>query len=66
MASYTAAEALDLILGSSKDLESGDESDIEEDPLFPLPLMTLGTIQRWRRSVPMSLAKRLADLRRMK
>ena len=37
MASYTAAEALDLILGSSKDLESGDESDIEEDPFFPLP-----------------------------
>ena len=26
-----------MILGSSKDLESGDESDIEEDPLFPLP-----------------------------
>ena len=37
MASYTAAEALDLILGCSKDLESGDESDIEEDPIFPLP-----------------------------
>ena len=37
MASYTATEALDLILDSSEDLQSGDESDIQEDPLFPLP-----------------------------
>ena len=34
MASYTAAEALHLMLGSSKDLESGDESDIAEGPSF--------------------------------
>ena len=34
MASYTAAKALDLILDSSEDLQSGDESDIQEDPLF--------------------------------
>ncbi len=37
MASYSAAEALDLILGSTEDLDSGDDSDIQEDPLFPLP-----------------------------
>ena len=33
MASYTLTEALDLILDSS----DGDESDIQEDPGFPLP-----------------------------
>ena len=37
MASYTAAEALHLIMDSQDDLVSGDESDIQEDPLFPLP-----------------------------
>ena len=33
MASYTASEALELLLGE----ESGEETDIEEDPDFPLP-----------------------------
>ena len=37
MASYTAAEALHLIMDSQDDLVSGDESDIQEDPLFPFP-----------------------------
>ena len=34
MASYTVGEALELLLG---DEESGGETDIEEDPEFPLP-----------------------------
>ena len=33
MASYTASEALHMILDSTEDPDSGDE----EDPLFPLP-----------------------------
>ena len=38
MASYRAAEALELLLDSSFDeLDSGGEEDIEEDPAFPLP-----------------------------
>ena len=35
MAVYTTEEALDVILG--EDFDSGDESEIEEDPSFPLP-----------------------------
>ena len=34
MASYTVGEALELLLGED---ESGGETDIEEDPEFPLP-----------------------------
>ena len=43
MASYTTTEALHMILNSTDDFDleddpdSGDESDIQEDPLFPLP-----------------------------
>ena len=39
MASYTAAQALDMILLSTADLDSGEESDIPEDPHFPLPTL---------------------------
>ena len=35
MAVYTTEEALDVILG--QDFDSGDDSEIEEDPSFPLP-----------------------------
>jgi len=43
MSSYTTSEALYMILHSTDDFDSeddpdsGDESDIQEDPLFPLP-----------------------------
>ena len=35
MASYSTTEALDMVL--DYEIDSGDESDIEEDPDFPLP-----------------------------
>ena len=35
MASYSVGEALNLLLGD--EIDSGGESDIEEDPAFPLP-----------------------------
>ena len=38
MASYTASEALELLLGEE---ESGEETDIKEDPKFPLPTTNL-------------------------
>lgn len=38
MATYTALEAVDLLNTSLSDMLDSDESDIEEDPSFPLPI----------------------------
>ena len=42
MAIYTSSEALELVMdgGSEAGLDSGEESEIEEDSTFPLPQPT--------------------------
>ena len=38
MAQLSMEQALDLLLdGNIEDFDSGNESEIEEDPVFPLP-----------------------------
>ena len=39
MASYTALEAVAMLDRSFSDVIDSDESDIEEDPSFPLPTL---------------------------